>query len=257
MSSSFNNSQTFPCSDADDASAEVGNPGFLVRRIIQSNSGSFNAFGSNGQPLKERGVVQIENKLWTRYKEQAEAALQNCNYAQAEAMWLKALGEAKNFERQDGRLIYSLERLSELYCRLKRFEQAEMFCCRALIAINATYGTSHVRAANCMNNLTGIYYNLNRMTDAEPLCRQVIEIFELTYGPDHVDVGMAANNLGMVYHALSQYEKAKAMYERAWRIRRRALGEEHPSVKSLKHNFQNLLCAMESSSGLHLIDRQV
>ena len=225
-------------------------PSFLIKRIMLSNSGQFDAFSCDGQPIKERPIVQKESKFWDRYKDHAEAAVKNGNFSQAESMWLNALSEAKNFDQKDDRLVFTLENLTRLYCALGRFEQAEMFCNKALDATRAIYGDIHVKVANCLNNLSGIYYNEKRIADAEPLCLRVLYIYETMYGPDHVDVGMAANNLAMIYHALAKYEKAQRLYERAWHIRRRALGENHPSLRTLRQNYDNLLCAMDSSANL-------
>ena len=182
--------------------------GLLVRRIVYSNSGQFMAFGADGRPIKERASVP-ENKEWNRYKEMAESAARNGNYAQAESMWLHALAEAKHNER-DPRLAYTLENLASLYYSLGRYEQAEMFCIRAIDVLQRIYGHIHVRTANCLNNLAGIYYDQARCREAEPICQRVLDAYEGIYGPDHADVGMAVNNLAMILHVLADLMKLKS-----------------------------------------------
>lgn len=208
--------------------------GKLVRRIMYSNSGQFRALGAKPPEAEE-------SKTWTRYKDLAAAAAARCNYAQAESMWLHALEEAQNFPPGDRRQLFTLENVASLYMSLHRFEQAEMFCSKALdIALNV-FGSSDVRTANYMNHMAGIYYSQRRYRDAEPLCIKLLYIYESTYGPDHPDVGMALNNLGMLYHVERKYKQAARMYMRALRIRARALGKDHEVVKTLVQNYCNLM----------------
>lgn len=238
-----------PASAPQDASIETKDDfGLLVRRIMWSNSGQFWALGADGRPIKEHPVPQPENPHWSRYRDQAEAAAKNGNYSQAESMWLHALSEAKNFDQRDCRLASTLDNLASLYFSTGRYEQAEMFCTKALEAARLIYGTSHIRYGNCLNNLAGILYNQGRYHDAEPLCMQVLAIYEGVYGPDHADVGMVCNNLAMIYHTTHRFEHARRMYERAFRIRSRAYGGSHPIVRTLKENYRNLLIAMQQSS---------
>jgi tetratricopeptide (TPR) repeat protein len=214
--------------------------GEKVRRIMYSNSGSFLAFGAEGQPITEHSVVKVESKEWTRCKELAQKAVETGNYSQAETMWLRALYEANQFNARDSRLAFTLDNMASFYFSIGRFEQAEMFCTQALEQLKSIFGQSHIRVANCMNNLAGILYNQKRYKDAEPYCVRVLVTYEGIYGPDHADVGMAANNLAMLYHSIGEFERAAELYQRAIHIRTRALGVDDPVVITLYQNYANL-----------------
>jgi len=219
--------------------------GKLVRRIMHSNSGQFAAIGSDGRPIKETAVDQVPSPIWSRYQELAAGASSRGNLAQAEAMWLGALGEAKSFNKRDSRLALTLDKLAGLYHSTERYEQAEMFCRNALESMSAIYGPMHIHVANCMNNLAGILYSQGRWKEAEPFCIKLLYIYEGAYGPDHADVGMAVNNLAMLYHMQGKHKQAERMYQRALRIREKALGANHPIVTALVENYCNLLSTID------------
>jgi tetratricopeptide (TPR) repeat protein len=208
--------------------------GSLVRRIVHTNSGQhpvLEVFASPAAPGSE--------KSWTRYRGLAESAYQQGNYSQAEAMWLGAL--SLNLDEQDSRLAYTLEKLGILYSSTQRYEQAEMFCRRAVETSFKSRGEHHTKTAACLNTLAGIYFSQNRFAEAEDLCEKMLAIYENAFGPDACDVGMAASNLAMIYHSQYKFVEAKKMYERALQIRTKALGPEHACVVTLKRNFEKLL----------------
>lgn len=186
-------------------------------------------------------LVSVANRDWNRYKDLAIEATKAGNYGQAEAMWLAALGEAKNFNMRDERLGYTLDNIASLYYTMGRHAQAELFCKKAVEVTTEAFGGYHAKVTNCLNNLAGMYYNQRRFADAEPICLRLITIYERNFGPDHADVGMVLNNLAMLYHAQGKLQAAEKMYQRAFAIRVKALGQYHPCVITLIDNYANLL----------------
>ncbi|HEY9784176.1 MAG TPA: tetratricopeptide repeat protein, partial [Candidatus Obscuribacterales bacterium] len=219
--------------------------GRLIRRIMYSNSGNFQAIVLPDSSSPK--VIAVNNRDWNQYKELAEKAQQQGNFAQAEFMWLAALDEAKNFHASDPRLLISLDNLASLYCSIGRYDQAESFCKRAIDVATRFFGESHTYLAHCLNNLAGIYYHQRRYSEAEPLCRRVLEIYEKAHGEEHPDVGMAVNNLAMLYHVQGKYKLAERLYLRAIDIRTASLEMGHPLIVTLLENYANLL----DSTGRH------
>jgi tetratricopeptide (TPR) repeat protein len=213
--------------------------GQLVREDDPSDSGQFHAIR---RPDPEQTVkLTFGTRSWWRYTELADTAARSGNYSQAEAMWLAALIECKDFSDDDERLALTLDNLASLYYSLGKFEQAEMFCKRAYDVMLSALGACHSKVATCLNNLAGIYYNQKRYEEAEPICLEVLAIYEHLKGPDHRDVGMALNNLAMLYHAQRKYSAAEKYYLQAIRIRTKELGSDNPVVRTLYANYVNIL----------------
>jgi len=190
---------------------------------------------------EDNHVYTDPNRLWERYKDFAQKAETNCNYSQAEAMWLAALSEAHSFSRLDRRLAYTLENLASFYCSVGKYEQAELFCRRALDIYRELYGPSHYSIVISLNNLAGILYNLGHYAEAEPFCLKVLEIYQYYCPHNHVDVGMAFNNLGMLYHAQKRYKMAERFYRRALAIRKESMGSDDVFVRQLLLNYSSLV----------------
>lgn len=215
--------------------------GQLIRDVDPRDSGQFHTLSYDPeQTLK----LTFGSRGWWHYKELAEQAAHKGNFSQAEAMWLAALIECKDFADDDERLALTLDNLASLYYSLGRYEQAELFCKRAFEIVVNALGGENSKAASCLNNLAGIYYYQKRYSQAEPICLEVLGIYERLKGPDHKDVGMAANNLAMLYHSQGKLAFAEKYYLQAMRIRTKALGVDNPVVQTLFANYTNLLHAM-------------
>lgn len=222
--------------------------GQLVRDVDPRDSGQFKTV----RPPQQAGETTLQltfgTRDWWHYKKSAELAAKNGNYSQAEAMWLAALIECKDFQNDDERLALTLDNLASLYYSLGRYEQAELFCKRAFDVVVNAWGGENTKVASCLNNLAGIYYNMKRYEQAEPICVEVLSIYEKLKGPEHRDVGMAANNLAMLYHAQKKLLFAEKYYLQAIRIRTRELGRTSPVVLTLYANYVNLLRAMNRNA---------
>ncbi|CAN5531296.1 hypothetical protein BH10CYA1_BH10CYA1_63520 [soil metagenome] len=217
--------------------------GQLVRDEDGKDSGQFQTirpYECGEATLK----LTIGARRWWHYRELAELAAQRGNYSQVEAMWLAALIECKDFDNDEERLALTLDNLASLYYSLGRFEQAELFCKRAIDVVVKALGGENSKVASCLNNLAGIYYNQKRYEQAEPICLEVLTIYERLKGPDHGDVGMVANNLAMLLHAQGKLTFAEKYYAQAIRIRTIVLGTASPIVHTLFANYINLLRAM-------------
>jgi tetratricopeptide (TPR) repeat protein len=212
--------------------------GALVRKIVQTNSGQH-------KPFEAFPAKSDSEKSWSRYKTLAEQACESGNYSQAEAMWLGALG--LDLDEHDARLAYTLEKLGNHFFATRRFEQAEMFCRRAVEASLVSRGAQSRKTASCYGSLSAIFYVQHRFQEAEVLCEKMLLIYEYALGPDADEVGMAANNLAMICHSQYKFAEAKQHYARALQIRSLALGAAHPSVSAIRKNFENLLSHMAVS----------
>lgn len=218
------------------------NFGMLPRTSNPKDSGQFLAMPC---PDPEQTLrLTFGPRGWWIYKEKAEEAAEKGNFSQAEAMWLSAMMECKEFGENDERLAHTLDQLASLYFAIGKYEQAEMFCRQAYDVALAVFGAESSKVTSCLNNLAGIYYCQKRYADAEPICIEVLVSYEMAKGPDHADVGMAANNLAMLYHAKGNLSFAEKYYLQAIKIRTKALGVEDPIVQILFANYSNLLRAL-------------
>jgi tetratricopeptide (TPR) repeat protein len=232
--------------------------GSLARRIVDSNSGQFRKIstGEVAQHPTNKTPVSESEFVWDQYRQRALQAAKEGNVSQAEAMWLKALNEAKTFEKTEPRLAYTLDNIASLYYNMGHYEQAELFCRRAIYSAQLIFGNAHPKLANCLNNLAGIFYSQRRYREALPVAMRVLSIYENTYGQEHQEVGMAANNLAMVLHADGKHGEAEKLYLRAYRIRSKALGPHHPVVVAIIDNYRNLrLAQLEAPDSDSIISR--
>jgi tetratricopeptide (TPR) repeat protein len=214
--------------------------GLLVRRVQDTNSGNFfnHVLGGSIEPETSGRSVPSD---WHYHRKEAVEAVKFGDLIKAEQSWLMAFEIAREFDKKDPRLAYTLDNLASVCFAAGRYNEAEIHCRSAYEAIEAAHGKDHLSRTNCLNNLAGVYYCQGRFSVAEQLCVQVLSQYYKALGPDHEFIGLAANNLAMVYHAQAKFSLAEMMYERALPIRKAALGQSDPKVLTMLHNYANVL----------------
>ncbi len=209
------------------------NFGQLVQKIVQSNSGQHPALGP--QPRPPKGTSS-----WEDYKQQAEYYKYCKNFAYAEAMWLKAIYESHAFQRDDWRIIHSLEELATLYFALSRFEQAEVFAVRAFEAHKEQHGDDHEKTAASQEFLANVYFKLGRFEEAIKYAQDALAVLEKALGHNRARVATAYFNLGVIHHCCREFEKADTYYRRAYSIRTRLYGQEHLLTQKISNSHRDM-----------------
>lgn len=223
-----------PQAPIDDPSIQIAaHFGQLVQKIVQSNSGRHKALVPP--------VPRIEREdCWAEYRTMAERTQSSCNFAHAEAMWLKAIFETHSFDNRDWRRAYSLDSLAILYYSQNRLDEAEVFAERALEATRLAYGTEHLKTAECEMFLGSICFSLGKMDDAVAHVKCSLFIYEAVLDPVHSKIATACLNLAIIYHARGVFNEAETYYQRAFKIRANVFGWEHDKTSSVSKAYAEM-----------------
>jgi tetratricopeptide (TPR) repeat protein len=182
---------------------------------------------------------------WDQYREMAEQATSQGKFADAEAMWVAALGCVENGYHfsplKSNLLITSLRGLAEVSCALRKFEQAEKLYARCLLVAESTYGPRHPEVIKTLAAIASTYYNQGKFAEAEPHCWRLLELCESKAHPDDEQVGLILGSLATLYHAQGDYKKAEPFYQKALAMRTKSLGAAHPEVVAMLSKYANLL----------------
>lgn len=125
---------------------------------------------------------------WEHYRSAAVKASERENYFLAQALWLAALDEAKDYRFDDPRLSLTLESLAEVYWKQLKYDKAEPLCKRLLQIWESVLGPDHADVAVAANNLAMLCERQGKHVEAALLYQQVIGINEKILGPTHPDV---------------------------------------------------------------------
>lgn len=154
---------------------------------------------------------------WEHYKAAAVKASERENYFLAQALWLAALDEAKDYRFDDPRLSLTLESLAEVYWKQLKYDKAEPLCKRLLQIWESVLGPEHADVAVAANNLAMLCERQGKQVEAALLYQQVLGINEKILGPNHPDVeGVRQNWSRARQMAQKQVELKVAKAEGRW-----------------------------------------
>lgn len=125
---------------------------------------------------------------WEHYRAAAVKASERENYFLAQALWLAALDEAKDYRSDDPRLSLTLESLAEVYWKQLKYDKAEPLCKRLLQIWESVLGPDHADVAVAANNLAMLCERQGKHVESALLYQQVLGINEKVLGPNHPDV---------------------------------------------------------------------
>ena len=160
-----------------------------------------------------------DDTAWAKYSEAGRKAYRSGQYAEAEKLLLVALKEAEKFGELDGRLIYSLNDLAELYRAQGKYAEAEPLFKRALANQEKVLGPKHRKVAPSLNGLALLYQAQGKYAEAEPFFRRVLAILEKALGPEHPDVATTLENYAVLLRKTNRDAEAAKMEARAKTIR--------------------------------------
>jgi tetratricopeptide (TPR) repeat protein len=125
---------------------------------------------------------------WSKYSQAGMKAQEEENYFIAQAMWLAALDEARDFPNEDPRLSASLENLAEVYWKQLKYDRIEPLCKRILQISENVLGKEHPDVAAAANNMALVCERQGKHAEATMLYQQALSINEKLYGQTHPDV---------------------------------------------------------------------
>jgi tetratricopeptide (TPR) repeat protein len=178
---------------------------------------------------------------WESLTKSAERAFQQGNLAEAEASWLAALEETRDFAHDDPRTAFTVDCLAEVTAKEGKSVLSELFYKQAVHLRTQALGPDHLAVAASLNNLAKFYYTQQKYTSAEPLAIRFIQIYEKALGETHPDVATGLHNLATLYHMQGKHREAEPAYRRALYIRQKALGDDHPDTQKLMKNLGSLM----------------
>jgi tetratricopeptide (TPR) repeat protein len=181
---------------------------------------------------------------WVVLNNLALSLFQSGNYAEAEPLYRRALGNSEGALGADDTFVaINLNNLADLLRREGDLANAEPLYRRALAIDEKAFGPDHPNVARDLGNLGSLVQSKNDVAGAEPLFRRALAIDEKTLGPDHPDVAVNLNNLAMLLKTKGDLTGAEPLVRRALAIDEKALGTDHPFVATNLNNLAQLLVA--------------
>jgi tetratricopeptide (TPR) repeat protein len=189
--------------------------------------------------LRITSASGIERERWDTLRQQGEEAQKAGDLANASEIWLKALAEAQEFNADDVRLVYTVDKLSTIHLVQRQFETAEPLL-KLACELKRELGLEQELGA-ALGELGKCYFEKGEFPKAEPALLESIAIFERNFGSDHELVGEGVHNLATLYHLQDKTDEAGKAYQKAIQIKRNYLGRNHPDTIKIAQNYTKLL----------------
>ncbi len=167
---------------------------------------------------------------WERAIADAERAVQQGRYAEAERLLAGAVKEAEAFGPEDPRLARALTAQATFYRILGRIEEAEPLLARAVDILDKAPRREPAELAGVLNDLGFLRQQQGRLADANALYHRTLGVAEKGLPPEHPQIATVLSNLATLYQAQGRYAEAEPLYRGALRISEKALGPDHPAV---------------------------
>jgi tetratricopeptide (TPR) repeat protein len=152
---------------------------------------------------------------WDSYRTSAEKAMQMGRLDNAESYMYAALTEAEDFERDDPRLLWTIERLAEILFRQQKYDQAEPMCRRAIETYEIHFGSDHPDVGILTNNLAMLCHLQKKMDDAELLYKKALDMQTKTLGVNHPEVRNLLGNYANLLQSTHREAEAEHMRKMA------------------------------------------
>ncbi|MCC6978309.1 MAG: tetratricopeptide repeat protein [Candidatus Melainabacteria bacterium] len=178
---------------------------------------------------------------WEKYKDSAEQLVQMGRYSEAENFWMLAVKAADDFQANDPRTTYTLDRLGDCFIKQQRFAEAEQVFGMALEIRKQVLGHTHLDVGKSLSQIVDLMQIEGKHNEAEPLQLEILSIYEVNFGAEHPGVATIVLNLAQFYHGLKRYNEAELFYKRALAIKQKLYGYRSPEVKGLTEKYAAML----------------
>jgi tetratricopeptide (TPR) repeat protein len=211
-------------------------------------------------PDSQRNVekeYRLKGKLADLYEISAE-------YDKASALCIEII----NYARKVGNnllLAEYLDELGQIYCTMRKYDEAEKLCQEAIGIDKNTIGPNHPNYANHLNALGLVYQMKENYDEAKKLYQEAIKIGKNTIGTNHPDYAVRLNNLALVYYFEGENDKAIKLYQEAIEIGKKTIGINHPDYATRlsnlafiyynQNNYKKALLAFEEVYNIFLKTR--
>ena len=229
----------------------------LLGRIYDAVGNRSDADSTLRKSLETRAALVEENPKDTHrrkmladsYRDLAVAHHRSGNYAESEEEFKKAIEIQKilisEYWAYHHNLCITLAGLGNLYCTLKRYNEAEELYKSAIRSADKfsyshdkskngpkkkpkkTFPTGHCDKADCYNSLGTLYFDTAHYSESEAAFREAVKIMESIVDNNFMELGgkLANNNMclaalnekmGHINEAIRSYVQGLAVYERLY-----------------------------------------
>lgn len=160
------------------------------------------------------------------------------DYAQAEAVYRKALAESRSLHGElHPEATQAMSGLAESLYALEKPAEAEPLYRRALDLDLRMHGEEHADTARSLNGLGWFMYFEGRYDEAEPLLRRALAVREHIFGDTHAKTSESLNNLASLFFQEGKFDLAADAWTRTLRADRAILGDDHPNTTVTLNNL--------------------
>jgi tetratricopeptide (TPR) repeat protein len=146
---------------------------------------------------------------WTELMNEGDMALMAEDFPAAEKCFKKALETARIFDESDGRLMMTLESLTEVLWQQEKYDEAEPLCKLTLEVYESQLGPTHYDVGIIANNLAMLYHTVDKFEQAEPFYKRALAIRTATEGTSNPEVITLMNNYANLLQSTNREKEAK------------------------------------------------
>ncbi|MEM9327895.1 MAG: CHAT domain-containing tetratricopeptide repeat protein [Bacteroidota bacterium] len=166
----------------------------------------------------------------------ATVKMEQGEYSDAENYLLYNLEKQKEWARDAGQMLETLNTLGILYHKLNDLNAARQYMTEAL---NASPGTS-VSRPYLVNNLGTIYMKQGNFSQAEIFFEESAAGFKKLFGSINPDYASSLSNLARIYKERGKLSKALDLYTKVLDMDNVIFGDNHPNYATTLNNVANL-----------------
>lgn len=165
----------------------------------------------------------IATTNWKLKEEQAESSFLLGNFTEAESQWQEAIALAEKVNPLN--LAETLNQMTHLYIKQKRYDQARASLLKALDIREKALGKNSEKTAETQGNLALVEHKSGHDLAAEKLYKQVIETKR--QAKSATSLAITLTNLANLYGEMKRLDEAKVLYLEALEIDKKAYGVDH------------------------------
>ncbi|CAN5463565.1 hypothetical protein BH11CYA1_BH11CYA1_00890 [soil metagenome] len=179
----------------------------------------------SAKPVKSAELAKQNTtpSTWLSKEEEAESSFLSGSYSQAEQQWQEAIALAEKDNQLN--LAETLNQMTHLYIKQKRFNEARISLQKALAIREKALGKNNDKVSETRGNLALVEHKSGNDLEAEKLYKQVIE--SKRQAKSSTTLAITLTNLANLYAEMKRLDEAKTLYLEALEIDKKAFGPDH------------------------------